>query len=632
MRKTLKSLLVILMICITVVGSPAATQTAEAASVTDKAVYWTTGYNRSYCTFTANIYMIRRAMIARGSTQWSKVTYKTAGSALCAGVPAMKWHYTFSSDGVTVKGEHITLSGSASQKAAKLRALLDKHPEGVVVRGNRLAGYAHGALLTGYYGKGNNQFWVADSTHNASKFVSSPRGIETWAKSTLNDVSNVQDVWYLKSVSGIAKSAKNTWITLNGKKYYYDAENKRVRGWKTIGDNQYYFSLNDGHLLTGYQIIDGEPVYLDEKTGALIEDENLAVQHCFGENRYATALTVADALKYELGVEKFDTIVVANGTNYPDALSGGYLASKNNAPILLVGKGYEKAIATYIQSTLSENGKVYILGDKGAVSENFEKLVIDKGATVERLAGSTRYETNLAIIEETGVEDGELLVCNGGSYADSLSASCAGKPILLVGSSLTADQKAFIEKNSDKVTILGGTKAVNSTVEKQIRDILEEPVAEPDKEDAEVVDPAEEEPVDGTDTDAEVNAEADADAVAEEDENKDVETTHKIAAEHVTTEPSVKRIAGRDRYATSALIAMEFGGTNNGVILVYGKNFPDGLSGGPLAAITDRPIVLASSSNTEHAKNVVSGMDARTAFVIGGPGLISRATAETICG
>ncbi len=270
MRKKIVSIITVIALSMSILVSPVATQSVDAISVKSASVYRTTGYQSGYCVLSANIYMIRRAMIARGSTKWKKVNYKTAGRAICVRTPMMKWKYTFSKDGVKVKAKHIKLTGSASSKARKLRKLLDAHPEGVVVRGSRLSGYPHGALLTGYYGKKNYQFWVADSTHNASRFVKKPRGIEKWSRSTLNNVGNVQEVWYLTSITGIAKSAKSKFVTIKGKKYYINRKHKKVRGWYIMPSSKrkMYFSKKDGHQLFGWQKINGEKYYLNPKTGA----------------------------------------------------------------------------------------------------------------------------------------------------------------------------------------------------------------------------------------------------------------------------------------------------------------------------------------------------------------------------
>ena len=62
----------------------------------------------------------------------------------------------------------------------------------------------------------------------------------------------------------------------------------------------------------------------------------------------------------------------------------------------------------------------------------------------------------------------EILICTGNSFADSLSASAVGKPILLVGSALTEGQKAFLESSASEFIIIGGTNTVGETVENQL--------------------------------------------------------------------------------------------------------------------------------------------------------------------
>ncbi|MBQ0005300.1 MAG: cell wall-binding repeat-containing protein [Clostridiales bacterium] len=647
MQKKIKSCLLVLTLCFSIIASPIAAEHVEATSVTDASVYWITGYGSGgYCTLSANIYMIRRAMIARGSTKWSSVTYSSAGPALCTSVPTMKWNYTYSCDGVTVKGTHVTMTGSASQKAAQLRKLLDSHPEGVVVRGNRLAGYSHGALLTGYYGTGNNQFYVADSTHNASKFVSSPKGIETWASSTLNDMSNVQDAWYLTSISGVATSARNTYVLVSGKLYYVDANGKFVTGWYTVSGNKCYFDPADGHKLFGWQTIDGQKYYLDPKTGAAVSDckktidgktyifdktgvvangwctlgeeeyyateEGLLYGYCivdeqpecfdpvtgvhcvssnaintinyvFGADRFATSIKIADALKYQLGKDKFDAVIVASGMDYPDALSGGFLAEQKEAPMLLVGPNSETCIKKYIENNLSSDGTIYILGGYAAVSKSFEQSVTKDGITVKRLEGANRFGTNMAVLNEVGVTTDAVIICSSFGYADSISASAAKKPILLVGGSLTEEQSEYIGKYS-KAYIIGGSASISPAIEAKIRSIIDKPV-----------------------------------------ENET------LAANDGVMQSNVKRLWGATRFDTSIAVANEFISNNaDCMILAYGLNFPDGLSAGPFAAAMNAPIVLATPSAASGATSFAREHGINSTFAIGGPTFLTPATTAGI--
>ncbi|MFR8039683.1 MAG: cell wall-binding repeat-containing protein [Anaerovoracaceae bacterium] len=183
-----------------------------------------------------------------------------------------------------------------------------------------------------------------------------------------------------------------------------------------------------------------------------------------GKDRYKTAILTADAMKKSLSKSKFETVIVACGTSYPDALAGSYLAAKKQAPILLVNKSYEKEIRNYVIKNLNNNGTVYILGGTGVVSSNFEKE-LKKSVKVKRLSGKDRYATNLSILKEAGVES-DLLLCSGNGYADSLSVASSGEPILLVNKKLDSTQKKFLSGlELENIYLIGGTGVVNKTIE-----------------------------------------------------------------------------------------------------------------------------------------------------------------------
>ncbi|MBQ7703619.1 MAG: cell wall-binding repeat-containing protein [Firmicutes bacterium] len=289
-----------------------------------------------------------------------------------------------------------------------------------------------------------------------------------------------------------------------------------------------------------------------------------------GDDRYDTAIEAADQLKLLNGAEKFDRIIVASGADFPDALSASYLAVKKNAPIVLVGKDSAsiKKVTSYVNSNLAKNGTVYIVGGTAAVTEDVEKAI--KG-TVVRLAGQDRFLTNIAVLKEAGVNGEELLVASGLNYADALSASASGRPILLVGKALTDKQKQYLADNksklSDKAFIIGGSAAVTKTVESQVK-------------------------------------------------------------EYAST---VKRLAGDDRFGTSNAVAKAFfKGDVSNLVIASGMTFPDGLSGGPVAIAYDAPLILVANKNYDHAAQFFAAKDADTLIVMGGTGAVPREIAETV--
>ncbi len=63
-------------------------------------------------------------------------------------------------------------------------------------------------------------------------------------------------------------------------------------------------------------------------------------------------------------------------------------------------------------------------------------------------------------------------------------------------------------------------------------------------------------------------------------------------------DPSATAIAGADRYATSAAVALAFFPNANAVTIASGQNFPDALSAGPTAGSSDQPMLLLNSAGT----------------------------------
>ena len=215
---------------------------------------------------------------------------------------------------------------------------------------------------------------------------------------------------------------------------------------------------------------DDKPSEDDKPTGGVVGNNILKpgeTKRVFGADRYQTSFNAADTLKENLGIEKFDAVIVSSGTNFADALAGSYLAAMKHAPILITKASTMNSVKEYIKKNLAPGGTVYLLGGTAAVGAAMEQGL--DGFVVKRLAGNTRYETNLAILKEAGVAGKDVIVCTGKDFADSLSASAVGLPILLVKDGLLPEQKAFLTGCGGNFIIVGGEKAVTPTVENQLK-------------------------------------------------------------------------------------------------------------------------------------------------------------------
>ncbi len=290
------------------------------------------------------------------------------------------------------------------------------------------------------------------------------------------------------------------------------------------------------------------------------------VDRVYGSSRYDTAFQSADTLKKQMGVEKFSCAIVTSGDNFADALAGSYLAYVKNAPILLTDNDNIGDVMAYIQKNVEKGATVYALGGKAVVTDKLLDLE-KKGYDVKRLAGKSRFETNLEILKECGSVAGkDILVCTGFNFADSLSASAAKRPILLVDDKLTSEQKAYLKQQSGcKYCIVGGTGAVTSSVEKSLKSY-------------------------GT----------------------------------------VSRLAGSNRFETSVMVAKKFFSDPTTAVLAYGYNFPDGLCAGPLAATINAPLILTATGDEAQAAAYAKEEGIKDGMVLGGSALINDKAVKKI--
>lgn len=91
----------------------------------------------------------------------------------------------------------------------------------------------------------------------------------------------------------------------------------------------------------------------------------------YGTDRYKTAVEIAKAFKSNLNKD-IDTIVLASGEDYPDALCAGPLASSKNAAILLTkSKTLNEDTREYIKANINIKN-IIIVGSERSISSSVE--------------------------------------------------------------------------------------------------------------------------------------------------------------------------------------------------------------------------------------------------------------------
>jgi cell wall-associated NlpC family hydrolase len=182
-----------------------------------------------------------------------------------------------------------------------------------------------------------------------------------------------------------------------------------------------------------------------------------------GPDRYATAAAVS-AATFGAGL---DTVYLATGVQFPDALAGA-AAAAGHAPVLLVSD-------TLVPSTTAtELGRLapkhlVVLGGPVAVPDAVVSAAVSAagGAPATRLAGADRYATAAAVSAATfspGVPTAYL--ATGLSFPDALAGSAAagghGPVLLAAGDTLTAATASELARLAPKKLIVLGDPTVLS--------------------------------------------------------------------------------------------------------------------------------------------------------------------------
>ena len=206
-------------------------------------------------------------------------------------------------------------------------------------------------------------------------------------------------------------------------------------------------------LETEFVYIVGGTASVSTAVEAELERLGYSVLRLDGDDRYATAVTVAEVL-----YDDPDTVFLATGENYPDALSGAAAAGSQGAPILLVGRTFlpepVRAALTGEDLFPLQPSRFIVLGGQSAVSDAVLDQIRAAGyqdATFERIQGADRYGTAVAVGQRIFGTGTTAVLAVGENYPDALAAgpfaANIAAPLLLTGAGTTpAATQAELER------------------------------------------------------------------------------------------------------------------------------------------------------------------------------------------
>lgn len=294
-----------------------------------------------------------------------------------------------------------------------------------------------------------------------------------------------------------------------------------------------------------------------------------------GKNRFATSVEISKAT-----YTKADTVVIASGMDFADALCSVSLANAYKAPILLVTKD---TVGDDVLGEIKRLGAktALIIGGTGVVGTSVESKLKSAGLNTERIAGKTRFETAVLSaqrLKDKGYAPKSLFIVYYNSYADALSASnvaaMLNAPILYVKTtgdidSTTKQYLSAVKSSVANVYVIGGTGVISEQMSNTIKAYMgKTPV----------------------------------------------------------------RVAGQNRYETCVEINKKFASTitSRNLCIATGQDFPDALAGGVYSATNGTALFLADVSLNSAQTAYLKSKAAEKLIVFGGDGPVPNAMIQKI--
>ncbi len=355
------------------------------------------------------------------------------------------------------------------------------------------------------------------------------------------------------------------------------------------------------------------------------------VHRIYGNDRIGTSIAIAKELKKELNKTSFDNIIITRSDKWQDALSGSYLASVAEAPILLVTSGANADVLNYIKSNLSADGTIYILGGNLAVSDKVESSLSNYGNVV-RLSGQTSYDTNLAILRAADKLSKDYILAIEAAIKAEEEAKAATKEEEEAKAKEESKPAEDNNSNEDNNAESEGNVAVDengnpidedgATANENTENASENVTENPDDNEAEVEDTRKLWDIDILVTtgknfpDAisisalgkpillvyETITNAQKAFLSEHLDEKSkiyiiggISAVSEKAEKQLTDYGTPVRVAGSNRYTTATKVADTFFKDSEEVSLARGDIFPDAMVGGVLANAKGIPIILTQN-------------------------------------
>jgi len=257
---------------------------------------------------------------------------------------------------------------------------------------------------------------------------------------------------------------------------------------------------------------------------------------------------------------------VVTGENWPDALMAG---SRGDGPVLLTRRD---GIPGVVRSELARIGmldQIFVIGGPAAVSDSVVAQLAPYATTVTRLSGATRYGTATAFSQRFQSSASTVYIATGENHPDALvtaaAAGATGAPLLLTRPDAVpaSTTRELSRLQPSEIIIVGGEAVISPGV-------------------------------------------------------------LAVLQGYATT---VRRIAGRDRFATASAVSAETFGPGAPVYVATGLDAPDALVSAAAAVSVGGPVLLVTDSSVPApTSNELTRLRPPSIYLVGGVAVVDRQT------
>lgn len=267
------------------------------------------------------------------------------------------------------------------------------------------------------------------------------------------------------------------------------------------------------------------------------------------------------------GWSSANTVIIANYKAYADALAAAPLAYKYDAPILLTQPNV--LTSTTKNEIVRLNAKsVIVVGGSGSVSDQVVSQLKSLGVSVERISGNNRFEVANNIAMKIG-KSSKVVLAYGLNFPDALAIA------------------PYAARNGFPILLTN-----NDAIPQSTKNLVH---------------------------------------------NWNVSQTIIVGGEGSVSKnvfnsvPNPHRIGGKNRFEVAANIASKYFSTQSESIVATGMTFADALTGSVLAAKTNKPILLTSSTSIPNeTKNAIMNNGFESFTILGGIGSVSTGVANDL--